>query len=66
MNYEVEAIRDSYVGYKIFCYNGDLAKKLNKVLKAYDFKFESDDEAIFRLSEEQYKKVQNILRMFRN
>lgn len=66
MNYEVEAIRDSYVGYKIFCYNGDLAKKLNKVLKAYDFKFESDDEAIFRLSEEQYKKVQKILRMFRN
>jgi hypothetical protein len=66
MNYEVEAIRDSYVGYKIFCYNGDLAKKLNKVLKAYDFKFESDDEAIFRLNEEQYKKVQKILRMFRN
>lgn len=66
MNYEVEAIRDSYVGYKLFCYNGDLAKKLNKVLKAYDFKFESDDEAIFRLNEEQYKKVQKILRMFRN
>lgn len=66
MNYEVEAIRDSYVGYKIFCYNGDLAKKLNKVLKAYDFKFEFDDEAIFRLNEEQYKKVQKILRMFRN
>ena len=66
MNYEVEVIRDSYIGYKIFCYNGDLAKKLNKVLKAYDFKFESDDEAIFRLNEEQYKKVQKILRMFRN
>lgn len=66
MNYEVEALRESYVGYKIFCYNGDLAKKLNKVLKAYDYKFTSEDEAIFKIRDEQYRKVQKILRMFRN
>lgn len=65
MNFEVEAIKEINAKYKIFCYNAELATKLNRLLKQYDYKFQSGDEAIFKLNEEQYKKSQKYLRNYR-
>lgn len=65
MNFEVEAIKETNAKYKIFCYNAELAAKLNRLVKQYDYKFQPKDEAIFRLTEEQYKKSQKYLRNYR-
>lgn len=65
MNFEVEAIKETNAKYKIFCYNTELAAKLNKLVRQYDYKFQSGDEAIFKLTEDQYKKSQKYLRNYR-
>lgn len=65
MNFEVEAIKETNVRYKIFCYNAELATKLNRLLKQYDYRFKSGDEAIFKLTEEQYRKSQKYLINYR-
>lgn len=65
MNFEVEAIKETNAKYKIFCYSAELAAKLNKLVKQYDYKFQPEDEAIFKLTEDQYKKSQKYLRNYR-
>jgi len=65
MNFEVEVIKETNAKYKIFCYNAELAAKLNRLVKQYDYKFQPGDEAIFKLTEDQYKKSQKYLRNYR-
>lgn len=60
-SYEVVAIRSSNASYKLFCYNSNLCQKLNRKLKQYDYTFQDGDEAIFKLTENEYRTVQKIL-----